>query len=276
MNPVDIENILLRVQSGELSVDAAARMFAAPTHSSSTAPAGFADLDFARIDTARAERRGFPETIFCPGKTSEQIVEILRRFRESESLVLASRATPEQYATIRAALPDAVYFEAARLILVGEKRVPTADAGMLLVMSAGTSDMSVAEEAAVTAEIFGLRVERLYDVGVAGLHRLLHNLEKIRSARLIITVAGMDGALPSVVGGLVAVPVIAVPTSTGYGAAFAGVSALLTMLNSCSPGIAVVNIDNGFGAAYLAATILRDHETKGAVPGDHENRNVVP
>ncbi|MCR9142181.1 MAG: nickel pincer cofactor biosynthesis protein LarB [bacterium] len=260
-----LEDILKQVHAGELSIEAAlaqANSTPATPDASGTDAAGFADLDFARLDTARAERRGFPETVFCPGKTDEQIVQILSRFRESESLVLASRATPEQFAVVRSALPDAKYFEAARLILVGKPREAQADAGILLVVSAGTSDIPVAEEAAVTAEIFGQRVERLYDVGVAGLHRLLRNLDRLREARAIITVAGMDGALPSVVGGLVAAPVIAVPTSTGYGAAFGGVSALLTMLNSCSPGVAVVNIDNGFGAAYMAATILRSRSPK--------------
>lgn len=258
--PDHLKKILQQVQSGDLTIESAAQAVR-NMNTTGTAQAsltGFADLDFARLDIARAERRGFPETILCPGKSDEQIVQILLRFRESESLVLATRATPEQYTAVRAALPDAQYFETARLILVGTARQPGPDAGTLLVVSAGTSDIPVAEEAAVTAEVFGQRVERLYDVGVAGLHRLLHNLDQLRAARAIITVAGMDGALPSVVGGLVAVPVVAVPTSTGYGAAFEGLSALLTMLNSCSPGVAVVNIDNGFGAAYLAATILRN------------------
>ncbi len=256
---MNLERILEQVASGELPVAGALEVLGASAKdpgASGEALAGFADLDFARLDTARAARRGFPETVLCPGKSDEQLIGILSRFRESESLVLASRATPEQFAAVQAQIPGARYFETARLILIGEARPVSPDAGLLLVLSAGTSDMPAAEEAAVTAEVFGQRVERLYDVGVAGLHRLLRNLGRLRAAKAIITVAGMDGALPSVVGGLVSVPVIAVPTSTGYGAAFGGVSALLTMLNSCSPGVAVVNIDNGFGAAYLAATIL--------------------
>lgn len=263
-----LAEILNAVRSGALTVDAAEQAIAALNQSEKSensqsarevAAPGFADLDFARIDTARANRRGFPETVFCPGKTGEQIVAIMRRFQESESLVLASRATPEQAEAVMAALPETRYFADARLLLLGAARRWTGapDKGKLLVLSAGTADHAVAEEAARTAEIFGANVERIYDVGVAGLHRLLSQLERLRAADVIITVAGMDGALPAVVSGLVAVPVVAVPTSTGYGAAFGGVSALLNMLNSCSPGVGVVNIDNGFGAAYLAATILR-------------------
>ena len=249
-NQQHIQQLLEQVRSGALSIEAASAKLAG------VSVVGDADLDFARIDTARARRRGFPETIFCPGKTNEQIVKIIAKFRENESLVLASRATADQARAITDEYPEAKHYDIARLVLVGEMRQPPADAPTLLVISAGTSDINIAEEAAVTAEVFGQRVERLYDVGVAGLHRLLGELERVRAADVIIVVAGMDGALPSVVGGLVAVPVIAVPTSTGYGAAFQGLSALLTMLNSCSPGVAVVNIDNGFGAAYMAATIL--------------------
>jgi hypothetical protein len=194
--------------------------------------------------------------IYCAGKTAGQIVEIFEYMLTKNTSILATRAVPEAYDSVRRVCPEAVYHEAARAITVKREGLELSE-GTIAVVAAGTSDMPVAEEAAVTAEIFGNRVDRIIDVGVAGIHRLFAHLERIRSANVVIAVAGMEGALPGVVGGLVDRPVIAVPTSVGYGANFGGLSALLTMLNSCAPGIAVVNIDNGFGAGYLAGQINR-------------------
>lgn len=215
----------------------------------------FEDLGFAKVDTHRALRKGFPEVVYCPGKTSEQIVSILRGMAADSSVALATRASPEAYDAVRTALTGTpvAYNEAARMIVVGT--LPRRRKGRVLVVTAGTSDLPVAEEAAITAEAMGARVERLADVGVAGVHRILEHRENLAKARVIVVVAGMEGALPSVVSGLVERPVIAVPTSVGYGASFDGLAALLAMLNACSPGVAVVNIDNGFGAGYLAAQI---------------------
>ena len=217
----------------------------------------YEDLGFAKIDTHRAIRRGIPEAVYCPGKTEDQIVAILRRMVESRSLALATRATPETFARIKedlAGVPVA-YHEKARMVVAGKP--PAARRGNVLVVTAGTSDIPVAEEAAVTAEVLGNRVTRLYDVGVAGIHRVLDHRELLQDAKVVIVVAGMEGALPSVVAGLVDSPVIAVPTSVGYGASFDGLAALLAMMNACSPGVAVVNIDNGFGAGYLASVMNR-------------------
>lgn len=214
------------------------------------------DLGFARLDLDRQRRRGCPETVFCQGKTPEQIGAIFEKFSEFGQRVLGTRATQEQFEALRERLPELRYHETARLLTLGQVRTD-APVGAVAICCAGTSDLPVAEEAALTAEFFGARVERLYDVGVAGLHRLLGNEEKLRSVNAVIAVAGMEGALGSVVAGLVSVPVIAVPTSVGYGASFGGIAPLLTMLNSCAEGISVVNIDNGFGAGYLAAQINR-------------------
>ena len=215
----------------------------------------FEDLGFAKVDTHRGLRRGFPEVVYCPGKTDAQIASILERMAADSSVALATRATPETYRAVARTLKEntVAYHDAARMIVVGN--LPRKRTGRVLVVTAGTSDLPVAEEAAVTAELMGNIVERAYDIGVAGLHRLLDQLPSLRQARVVIAVAGMEGALPSVIGGLVAVPVVAVPTSTGYGASFQGLAALLAMLNSCAPGVAVVNIDNGFGAGYLAGLI---------------------
>jgi pyridinium-3,5-biscarboxylic acid mononucleotide synthase len=215
----------------------------------------YADLEFAKIDTHREIRRGHPEAIYCPGKTPEQIVAIAKKMVASGSVVLATRATPAIYARIRRGLPKTPveFVEKARLVIAGRRT--RARRGSVLVVTAGTSDIPVAEEAAVTAEVLGNRVDRLYDVGVAGVHRVLDRLPLLRKARVIVVVAGMEGALPSVVAGLVEAPVVAVPTSVGYGASFEGLAALLGMMNSCAPGVAVVNIDNGFGAGYLASVI---------------------
>ena len=210
---------------------------------------------FARPDIEREHRCGVAEAVFCLGKTPEQIAAIMRELHTKTEPVLATRATLEQARAVRELLPDAIYHEQARLLTLGAPKAPKG--GTVLVVTAGTSDIPVAEEAAVTAHYLGNRVEKLYDVGVAGVHRLLAQRERLSAASILIVVAGMDGVLPSVVAGLVEKPVIAVPTSVGYGASFAGLAALLTMLNSCAPGVAVVNIDNGFGAAVLATKINR-------------------
>ena len=216
----------------------------------------FEAMGFATIDHHRSIRCGFPEVIFCPGKTIEQIRTIFGRLAEQGGNVLATRATSETFAAVAKDYPAAHFDELARAITLrqGEQKEPI---GHIAVVSAGTSDLPVAEEARVTAEIMGQAVTTHYDVGVAGLHRLLARSEALQSANVVVVVAGMEGALASVVGGLVAVPVIAVPTSIGYGAAFGGLSALLTMLNSCSSGVSVVNIDNGFAGGYIAAMINR-------------------
>ena len=215
----------------------------------------FEDLGFAKVDTHRGLRRGFPEVVYCPGKTDAQIASILERMAADSSVALATRATPETYRAVARTLKEntVAYHDAARMIVVGN--LPRKRTGRVLVVTAGTSDLPVAEEAALTAEAMGARVERLTDVGVAGVHRVIEHRRALEQAKVIVVVAGMEGALPSVVSGLVDRPVIAVPTSVGYGASFDGLAALLTMLNACSPGVAVVNIDNGFGAGYLAAQI---------------------
>jgi pyridinium-3,5-biscarboxylic acid mononucleotide synthase len=218
----------------------------------------FEDLGFAKLDHHRSIRRGYPEVVFCQNKTVEQVKSIVLHLSQ-QSMVLATRATPEMYAAVTSVLPHARYNELGRTITVKSEE---AEAGKdksrhILIICAGTSDIPVAEEAVETASFMGNHVETLYDVGVAGLHRLLGNKKKIDEANVLIVIAGMDGALPSVVGGLVHRPVIAVPTSVGYGASFQGVGPLLTMLASCAPGVVVVNIDNGFGAAYCASLINR-------------------
>ncbi|HPH96796.1 MAG TPA: nickel pincer cofactor biosynthesis protein LarB [Anaerolineaceae bacterium] len=212
---------------------------------------------FATIDHHRHVRTGFPEVIFSQGKTPEQVVQIFHRLQSHNKQVMATRLSAEAYHEIKSQLPEAIYLPDARVLYSG--MIPEQDrAPGILVLTAGTSDIPVAEEAAITAELMGNRVKRIYDVGVAGLHRLLDRLSILQEARVIIVVAGMEGALPSVVGGLVSAPVIAVPTSIGYGASFQGLSALLAMLNSCANGIGVVNIDNGYGAGCLAAKINRN------------------
>jgi len=217
----------------------------------------YTDLGYAKIDNHRSLRNGFPEVIFCPGKDIAHICGIAKRFADSETAFLATRATQQVYDAVKAICPSAEYHALARIITMGRTDIANPDK-KILVVTAGTADIAVAEEAAVTAAMLGNTVERLYDVGVAGVHRLLGNLDTLQSADVIIVAAGMEGALVSVVGGLVDVPVIAVPTSVGYGASFEGLTALLAMLNSCASGVGVVNIDNGFGAAYLAATILQN------------------
>ena len=217
----------------------------------------FEDLGFAKVDHHRALRCGFPEVIFCQGKTLEQVAAIVDRMAEHGSTILATRAGPEVYEAVRTGHPAAVYHAAARaIVLAGAEPCRTLD-GVVAIVSAGTSDQAVAEEARVTAEVMGCRTETFYDVGVAGIHRLLAHTEALAKAAVVVVVAGMEGALASVVGGLVDGPVIGVPTSVGYGASFSGIAPLLTMLNSCAAGVGVVNIDNGFGGGYLAALILR-------------------
>ena len=216
----------------------------------------YQDLDFAKVDHHRSIRKGFPEVVFGEGKTVEQIVSIARAHLQGADRLLITRASAEVYSAVRAEVPDATYEETARAIVVDRRDRREQTTGVLVVC-AGTADLPVACEAVVTAEIMDCEVERVFDVGVAGIHRLLDHLPALEKARVVVAVAGMDGALPSVVGGLVSAPVIAVPTSIGYGASFDGLAALLAMLNSCAPGVGVVNIDNGFGAGYLAAVINR-------------------
>ncbi len=250
MNESQIRKLLEQVRTGELPVDeASTRLRSMP----------FEDLGYARVDHHRALRCGFPEVIFCPGKTDEQVAAIAERIVASGSDLLATRATPAMHEAVTARCPSAEYHEAARTIVVQENWQDQG-IGEVLVVSAGTSDIPVAEEAAVTAQVLGNRVERVFDVGVAGIHRLLSHHEAIMNAAVLIVVAGMEGALPSVVGGMVSRPVIAVPTSVGYGASFNGLAALLAMLNSCASGVTVVNIDGGFNAGYAAGLINRKHE----------------
>ena len=247
MKAAELEALLGQVAAGRVSAaDAVARLRHFPSES----------LPYATIDHHRSLRQGQPEVVFCEGKTVEQVVGICRRLRDANGAFLGTRASAPQAEALRAEHPALRWHPLARVVhLAGsEERVRT---GRLLVISAGTSDLPVAEEAAIVAEAFGHEVERLFDVGVAGLHRILSARERLDEAEVVVVVAGMEGALPSVVGGLVRRPVIAVPTSVGYGASFGGIAALLGMLNSCASGVTVVNIDNGFGAAAAASRILR-------------------
>jgi NCAIR mutase (PurE)-related protein len=242
-----IHRLFEQVQTGKLSPDeAVARLRHMP----------FEDLGYAKLDHHRSLRAGFPEVIFSQGKTALQVAEIFVRLSRHSKNVLATRATEKQFAAVRKRLKSAEYNPAARTITLQRDRTRHGK-GLVAVVSAGTSDIPVAEEAAVTARLMGNEVEAIYDVGVAGIHRLLGNSERLFRARVIVVCAGMEGALPSVVGGLVGVPVIAVPTSVGYGAAFDGLAALLGMMNSCASNVTVVNIDNGFGAACVASLINR-------------------
>ncbi len=208
--------------------------------------------DFACLDLDRKKRTGFPEVVFCQGKPVDQAVLIFKKLYEANGLVLGTRASVEQYTAVKAEIPEAKWHDAARCITIGE---PVENIGRVAVCTAGTTDIPVAEEAAITAYMCGANVDKFYDVGVAGIHRLLSKIDDIREANAVVAVAGMEGALCTVIGGLVNVPVIAVPTSVGYGANFGGISALLAMINSCAAGTTVVNIDNGFGAGYSAAQI---------------------
>ena len=216
----------------------------------------YEDLGFAKVDTDRSIRRGFPEVVYCQGKTIAQIERIVIILKKSSDTLLLTRANRKIYSHLKKIYPRIKYNEIAGVISLSKKKVDSRK-GMVLIVTAGTSDMPVAEEARVTLEVMGNRVKTLYDVGVAGVHRLLDKERTLRRAEVIIVIAGMEGALASFVSGLVSKPVIAVPTSVGYGASFRGIAPLLTMLNSCSPGISVVNIDNGFGAGYFASLINR-------------------
>jgi hypothetical protein len=249
MNPHDLRDLLERLQRGEAALDA---VHAALLERLREQP--FEDLGFARVDHHRSARKGFPEVVFGQGKTPAQVAAIAGRIVAHGHTLLVTRTAADTFAAVQAVVPDAVFHEQARIIERRSGELPPGT-GTILIAAAGTSDLAVAEEAAVTAEVMNNPVDRLFDVGVAGLHRLLSARGRLDAARVVIVVAGMEGALPSVVGGLVRAPVIAVPTSVGYGASFGGVAALLGMLNSCAPGVAVVNIDNGFGAACIASQI---------------------
>jgi len=216
----------------------------------------YEELGFAKVDHHRPRRKGFPETIFGQGKTPAQIAGIAKSLADKGQPVLVTRASLEAFRAVKKVLKKAKWHEVARMITENSKQKAASRKRIITVITAGTADLPVAEEAAVTTEFLGNKVERIFDVGVAGIHRLIKNLDRIKKGRVVIVVAGMEGALPSVVGGLIDKPIIAVPTSVGYGASFKGLSALLTMMNSCAPGIGVVNIDNGFGAAVLAHTII--------------------
>lgn len=260
MDNIHLRHLLRAVADGEMTPEDAEK-------SLQTLP--FEDLDFVNIDNHRSLRTGYPEVVFCQGKTEEQVGVIMARLSLSNNAILGTRASRAQYDAVcrhldREGAPDAeaVYHEAARIIVVQRpldesELYAISRRKTIAVVTAGTADIPVAEEAAITAETLGNAVDRIYDVGVAGIHRLFANLEKIRAANVVIVVAGMEGALASVVGGLIDKPVIAVPTSIGYGANLGGLSALLSMLNSCANGVGIVNIDNGFGAGYLASSINR-------------------
>ncbi|GAA0286668.1 hypothetical protein GGQ92_000934 [Gracilibacillus halotolerans] len=241
-----LDNILKQVAEGNMSLEEAKKELAT-----------FENLGFAKVDHHRPKRQGFPEVIFGEGKTAQQIIEIAHSMLAKKVNILATRIEQEKAEIVKTSLPEFEYDPTSRTMILRNEEKPTILAGYIAVICAGTSDLPVTEEAAKTLEAFGIEVRRFYDVGVAGIHRLFNYIEEIQQATVSIVVAGMEGALPSVVGGLVSHPVIAVPTSVGYGANFQGLSALLTMLNSCASGISVVNIDNGFGGAYNAALIHR-------------------
>ncbi len=253
MDPRDLETLLRQVRDGSVSPSGAAERL-------KTLP--FEDLGFAKVDHHRALRRGFAEAIFGAGKEPGQIVAIVDRIVERQQNALVTRTGSDVHDLVKAKHPSAVFHRAARCVTV-TVREPERLHGRIAVVCAGTSDIPVAEEAAITAEFHGATVDRVHDVGVAGLHRLLDRAATLREADVVVVVAGMEGALPSVVGGLVDAPVVAVPTSIGYGASFQGLAALLAMLNSCASGISVVNIDNGFGAGFLASLILRKSTPRG-------------
>ena len=247
MNPEELKRLLEEVKAGKLNIDEATDRLK---------DFSYKDLGHTKIDTHRELRTGYPEVIFCSGKTVSQLQDIISHMLAGNNNVLATRATEEMFKAVRQICPDARYNEMAKAITIKRKDLKMPETTISIV-SAGTSDIPVAEEAAVTAEFFGNKVNRVFDVGVAGIHRLFDKLDKIRKSRIIVVVAGMEGALPSIVKGLVDKPVIAVPTSIGYGANFNGLSALLGMLTSCASGVTVVNIDNGFGAGFTASMINR-------------------
>ena len=245
MNANEVEKLLTEVKNGETSIREALEIL-------KNFP--YTDLGFARIDHHREMRTGYPEIIYCAGKSVEQVKEIFRVMSEKENNVIGTRANNEMSEAVKSISNDVIYYTVAKIISLQKKKPPVPET-RIAIITAGTSDMPVAEEAAITAELLGNNVLRIYDAGVAGIHRLVDKLPDIRNCRVLIVIAGMEGALASVVGGLVDKPVIAVPTSVGYGANFGGISALLAMLTSCSTGITVVNIDNGFGAGFAASMI---------------------
>ena len=249
MNPRDLQALLASVRDGAVTPEAAQDRILQYLRQ-----APFEDLGFARVDHHRALRQGCPEVVFGPGKTSDQVAAIAERIVAAGHSLLVTRTDRAAYEAVARRIPEAKFHDVARTITLALGEIPQGR-GTIVVAAAGTADLAVAEEAAVSAELMGNSVDRLYDVGVAGLHRLLAAHPRLTSARVLIVVAGMEGALPSVVGGLVSAPVIAVPTSVGYGASFGGLTALLAMLNSCASGVSVVNIDNGFGAASIASAI---------------------
>ena len=273
---MDIQESLKGYKAGEISLEIAEAKIRQMDERPGT---GYANMGFARLDTQRKERSGFPEVIFCSGKPDDYLVAIYRKITELEGRAFGTRATPHQAALVQEAIPAAEYDPVSRILKVersggasgscdtsdvsgatgvhGVSGIGTASGGRVAVCTGGTADIPVAEEAAQTAEFFGARVDRFYDVGVSGIHRLFNNMDEIRKADCVIAVAGMEGALPTVIGGMVRNPVIAVPTSVGYGANMQGLTALLTMINSCANGVAVVNIDNGYGAGYMATQIGR-------------------
>lgn len=243
---METREVLLKLKNGEVSIEEAEKYFRRQP---------FEDLGYAKLDTHREIRSGFPEVVFCSGKTDQHLLEIFKKLYEEDGEVLGTRASQEQYELLKKTFPQIQYDEISRIVKIEKEKKERK--GRIVVCTAGTADIPVAEEAAQVAEYFGAYVERIYDVGVSGIHRLFSRLDTIQSANCVVAVAGMEGALASVIGGLVDKPVIAVPTSVGYGANMHGISALLTMINSCANGIAVVNIDNGFGAGYMATQINR-------------------
>ncbi|MDJ0696132.1 nickel pincer cofactor biosynthesis protein LarB [Mastigocoleus sp. MO_188.B34] len=251
-NEKNLHSLLTDVANGQVSPDMALDRLKDLAYE----PVG----EFAKIDHHRALRTGFPEVIWGPGKTPEQIAQIMEVMRQRNEVVMATRITPDVYSALQSKVRDVRYFGSAQICAIAPLELKPQYSGVIGILSAGTADLPVAEEAAVTAELSGFNVQRLWDVGVSGIHRLLNNRHVIEAASVLIVVAGMEGALPSVVAGLADCPVIAVPTSIGYGASFGGLAPLLTMLNSCAAGVGVVNIDNGFGAAVLAGQILRTAE----------------
>ena len=243
---MELREMLERVKSGEVSVEEAIKYFGKKP---------FEDMGYAKLDTQREIRSGYPEVVYCSGKADEHLLKIFETLYRENGEVLGTRASMEQYELVRQSIPEINYDKISRILKI--EKPGKQQNGLIAVCTAGTADIPVAEEAARTAEYFGNRVERIYDVGVSGIHRLLSNVDNIRAANCVVAVAGMEGALASVIGGLVERPVIAVPTSVGYGANMGGLSALLTMINSCANWIAVVNIDNGYGAGYIASQINR-------------------
>lgn len=246
MDKKELIYLLNKIKKDEIDINKAADLLSSIYYE---------DIGFAKIDHDRKSRTGYPEVIYCEGKSKGQIHRIIERMVEFEENVLGTRLSEEKYEYLRRHFPKLRYHRESKMMKIENKKIKMTGKGKIVVLTGGTSDIAIAEEAAITAEFFGNEVQRIYDVGIAGIHRLFDRLEEIRKARVIIAVAGMEGALPGIVGGLVKSPVIAVPTSIGYGSNFSGIAPLLSMLNACSPGVSVVNIDNGFGAGYLAGNI---------------------